>query len=77
MVILIYIVSLIIAIVLDYLAANKMCGLVEFKGHDPRELHIFAWCFLLPLFGYLYVIALPNVKQYDEMIEGIKKEISK
>lgn len=62
MVILIYIVSLIIGIIMLLLAAGKMCGAAELKGHNAKELHIFAWCFFFPIFGYLYVISLPDLK---------------
>ncbi|MCM1054758.1 MAG: hypothetical protein NC394_04460 [Bacteroides sp.] len=53
----------IILLMLNILMANKMKEVAEEKGYDAKDNHIFAWCFWLPLFGYLYVIALPDAKQ--------------
>ena len=50
-----------IAIAINVALASNMCKIASNKGYDPHELHIFAWCFWLPPFGYLYVIALPNL----------------
>lgn len=52
----------IIAIGLNFFAAKKLCEVAELKGHDAKNLHIFAWCFWFPIFGYLYVISLPDLK---------------
>lgn len=57
-----FIIGVIIAIGLNFFAAKKMCEVVELKGHNAKNLHIFAWCFWFPIFGYLYVIALPDLK---------------
>lgn len=73
MVILIYIVSLIIGIIMLLLAAGKMCGAAELKGHNAKELHIFAWCFFFPIFGYLYVIALPDFNCRQKNSKANKK----
>lgn len=65
------IIALILTIVLDFFAARKMCDVAELKGHDAKNLHIFAWCFWFPIFGYLYVIALPDLnlqKQNEEIV---------
>ena len=50
-----------LAIVINVMISRKMCQIAVDKGYDARALHIFAWCFWLPIFGYLYVIALPNL----------------
>ncbi len=60
--------------VLLLIAAAKMSEIAETKGWDAASLHVFAWCFWFPLFGYLYVIALPDRTQYDEIMEYIKKD---
>lgn len=68
------IVICLIVILILLMAARKMRDLVELKGHNAAELHIFAWCFWFPLFGYLYVIALPDLnlhKQNGEIVSNI------
>lgn len=67
----------IVALVLDFIMAKKMCGVVEIKGHDANKLNIFIWCFLFPIFGYAYVIALPNFRQHDEIMAYIKRDNAK
>lgn len=60
---------------LSFMAASKMRDLAQLKGHDSIKLHVFAWCFWFPVFGYLYVIALPDLKvheQNDEIINRLK-----
>lgn len=52
--------------------ANNMRKVVYRKGYDANSLHIFAWCFWVPFFGYLYAIALPDLKiqaQNDKIIK--------
>ena len=66
-----------IILVLLILAAKKMKNLVEDKGYNSRELHVFAWCFWFPIFGYLYAIALPDLtlqKQNKEIIDLMKDQ---
>ena len=58
--VLILVVAIIILAVLLFGAA-KMQYAAEQKGYGP-EYHIMGICFWLGLFGYLYVIALPDRK---------------
>lgn len=51
---------------LSFMAAAKMRDLAQLKGHDSIKLHVFAWCFWFPIFGYLYVIALPDLKLHEQ-----------
>lgn len=64
-------------LVLTFFAAGKMKKLVDDKGYNSRELHVFAWCFWFPIFGYLYAIALPDLtlqKQNKEIIDLMKDQ---
>lgn len=66
-----------LTLVLSLMAAAKMKKLVDDKGYNSRELHVFAWCFWFPLFGYLYAIALPDLtlqKQNKEIIDLMKDQ---
>lgn len=53
-----------------------MCEVAESKGYNAKEKHIFALCFWFGIFGFLYVIALPDLKMRKLMIE-ISKQLSK
>ena len=57
------ILTLFLAIIIDYIVAKKFKQIAFDKGHDADKLHVFAMCFWLSIIGYLYVIALPNKKQ--------------
>ena len=39
-----------------------MCEVASLKGYEPAKKHIFAICFWLGIFGYFYVLALPDLK---------------
>lgn len=56
------IVIMVLLIVLNGCMAANMKKIVKKKGYDAKSLHIFAWCFWTPFFGYLYAIALPNLQ---------------
>ena len=71
-----YIVILIVALIIAIWMANKMCRVADDKGYDSSSEHIFAVCFWLGLFGYLYVIALPD-KKNQKLLESIKNELSR
>ena len=70
-VLIIEIIILIFYLVLLLMAAGKMSEIAENKGWDSASLHVFAWCFFLPIFGYLYVIALPDRAEFEEVEEDV------
>ena len=39
-----------------------MCEAVDAKGYNSASEHIFAICFWFGLFGFLYALALPDLK---------------
>ena len=57
-----YAIAVILALVIICIMASKMCDVAELKGYDSKHEHIFALCFFFGLFGYIYVIALPDLK---------------
>lgn len=62
---------------LSLMAAAKMRDLAQQKGHNVNFLHVLAWCFWFPIFGYLYVIALPDLilqKQNEEIINRLQSD---
>lgn len=48
-------------IYVNYIVAKKFEEIAIQKGYDS-EIHSFAMCFWLGIVGYLYVIALPDLK---------------
>ena len=52
-----------IAILINVIISKHMEKAAMLKGH--YKVHAFAMCFWLGLPGYLYVAALPDVKQQD------------
>lgn len=56
-----YMALLAAVIILNYFIAKKFEAIAFQKGYDV-SIHSFAMCFWLGLVGYLYVIALPNLK---------------
>lgn len=60
-------------LVLLLMAAAKMRDIAEAKGWDAASLHVFAWCFFFPIFGYLYVIALPDLNSRQKNSKSNKK----
>ncbi|MDY5818854.1 MAG: hypothetical protein SPK26_12565 [Treponema sp.] len=57
-----WIVAIAIAIIILCFIASKMCEVASLKGYEPAKKHIFAICFWLGIFGYFYVLALPDLK---------------
>ena len=72
-----YVFLAIIALVINIFMASKMCEIAELKGYDAREKHIFAMCFWLGFFGYLYTIALPDIKMQSLIRKGINNQENK
>lgn len=54
----------------------KMCELAELKGYNSKEKHIFALCFWFGIFGFLYVVGLPDLKLRRILLETSKKKDS-
>lgn len=64
-----YILIAIVVLVVNGLLASKMSKAAEQKGHSERT--FFHLCFWLGIYGYLVVLALPDLKlrsQNDQMI---------
>ncbi len=55
------IMPIILFIVLNVIVSLKMRDAVEKKGYNANSMHIFALCFLIPIFGHLYALALPDM----------------
>ena len=62
LVIVLAILILLFVFVLLLFMPAKMCEVAKLKGYDPKSYHIFALCFWFTIFGYLYVIGLPDLK---------------
>ena len=62
LVIVLAILILLFVFVLLLFMPAKMCEVAKLKGYDPKSYHIFALCFWFSIFGYLYVIGLPDLK---------------
>ena len=74
-----WIIAIAIAIIILCFIASKMCEVASLKGYEPAKKHIFAICFWLGIFGYFYVLALPDLKLRKllgekEETENIDKE---
>ncbi len=54
------IVVLIVIIVINGIGAKKMQDACILKGYG-EDYHIFAFCFWLGIFGYLYAMTLPDL----------------
>ena len=67
---LILIISTAVVILIKALIDKKIASTVEKKGYTLQETHAWAMCFWLGIFGYIYVIALPDrtVQQQNEEI---------
>lgn len=72
MIIFLILVVIVILIVINMNMAAKM-SVVSQKGYNPDVLHIMAWCLWVPIFGYLYVIALPDLRLREQNKEIIDK----
>ena len=53
-----YILALIVWLIIQYAIANAFYSIACMKGHEERK--YFWWSFLVPLAGYLMVVALPD-----------------
>lgn len=62
LVIVLAILILLFVFVLLLFMPAKMCEVAKLKGYNPKSYHIFALCFWFTIFGYLYVIGLPDLK---------------
>ena len=56
---------LIVAVVLNIFIADIFANVAEEKGHEKST--AFWLCFLFPIVGYLYVIALPDKETRDHL----------
>lgn len=53
-----------LALTVNYFIANKFADIAASKGHSKRK---YFWiCFLFGIIGYLWVIALPNIRGKDQ-----------
>ena len=60
---LIFCIIILIAFLILYIyICHKMCEAVDAKGYNSASEHIFAICFWFGLFGFLYALALPDLK---------------
>ena len=66
---------LLLIIVLILFMPAKMCEIAELKGYNPKEKHIFAICFWFNIFGFLYVLGLPDLKLRKTLLQ-LKKDTS-
>ena len=58
---LLLLIPLVIVLIINYIVACKFEEIAFQKGYD-KSIHSLAMCFWLGIVGYLYVIALPNLK---------------
>ena len=61
-----YVIALAVAILVNYLIAKTVSGIVVRKGYTVKETHAFAMCFWLGMIGYIYVAALPDRKLQEQ-----------
>ncbi len=70
------IIIILIVLVIHFVASSLMRSVAIQKGYGD-DIHAWAVCFWLGLFGYLYVIALPDKilqSQNQQIIELLKEE---
>lgn len=56
--------------------ADNMADVAYRKGYG-KEIHAWAWCFCLGIFGYIYILGLPDKsiqKQNQEIIDLLKEQ---
>lgn len=73
--ILIIVISTAVVILIKALIDRKIASTVEKKGYTLQETHAWAMCFWLGMFGYIYVIALPDrtvQRQNEEIISLLR-----
>ena len=51
-----------------------MVDVAELKGYDPKQEHIYMFCFFLGILGYLYVLALPDLRLQNLLKSVIEKK---
>ena len=66
-VLLIFIAIPFLLLYLNMTIASKFEQIASLKGYG-KEIHSFAMCFWLGIVGYLYVIALPDLKREAQII---------
>ena len=67
----IIILALLAAFIINVIIASNMEIAAEKKGYG-KEAYAFAMCFWLGIVGYLYVVALPDLKQHEQLDKIIK-----
>lgn len=73
----IYILIALPIFIISAIISSLMAESAAMKGYDPDEMHIFAICFFLGIFGCLYVLSLPDKivqQQNKEIIELLKAQ---
>lgn len=63
--------------VANLVLAYKMSEVAAMKGYGD-EVHAWAWCFWLGIFGYIYVLSLPDKvtqEQNQRIIELLEKNM--
>nr|DAY30958.1 MAG TPA: hypothetical protein [Caudoviricetes sp.] len=63
--------------VANLVLAYKMSEVAAMKGYG-EEIHAFAWCIWLGIFGYIYVLSLPDKvtqEQNQRIIELLEKNV--
>lgn len=71
-----WIVIILIAVLVNAIGAYLMKGAAIQKGYG-EDIHAWAICFFLGIFGYLYIIALPDKvtqSQNQQIIDLLKEE---
>lgn len=59
-------IAIVVSFVINYFVAKKFEEIAFQKGYDA-SIHSFAMCFWLGITGYLYVIALPELKDRNSV----------
>lgn len=70
----VYFAILVVFVIINYIMALRMQDVVEKKGYT--DVRVVALCFWLGLFGYLYVIALPDLEEH-KLLKQIVVELDK
>lgn len=70
------IIILIIYIFILYYIASQVRDTVDMKGYNAKSMHIFAWCFWLPVLGIPYAASLPDIHLRNKCVD-IEKQNEK
>lgn len=68
----------IVALIINYVGAVLMGKAAEEKGYP--DIHAVAWCFWFGIFGYFYILSLPDKKlqnKMDTIIDLLEKQNNK